>query len=111
MYKLFLILFFVFIGCSAKTINDTKLNEKNDMSVHKVVEAGCGQCQFGITEKSGCDLAVRIDGNTYFVDGTNINEHGDAHAEDGFCEVIRSASVKGKIVDDRFKTESFNLIK
>ena len=82
-----------------------------DMSINQVVEAACGQCQFEMTEKSGCDLAVRIDGKSYFVDGTNIHEHGDTHADDGFCEVIRSASVKGKIIEGRFKSESFTLIK
>ena len=81
------------------------------MSVNQVVEAACGQCQFGMTEKSGCDLAVRIDGKSYFVDGTNIHEHGDAHADDGFCEVIRNANVKGEIIEGRFKSESFILIK
>ena len=81
------------------------------MSVNQVVEAACGQCQFEMTEKSGCDLAVRIDGKSYFVDGTNIHEHGDAHADDGFCEVIRSANVKGEIIEGRFKSESFILIK
>ena len=81
------------------------------MSVNQVVEAACGQCQFEMTEKSGCDLAVRIDGKSYFVDGTNIHEHGDAHADDGFCEVIRNANVKGEIIEGRFKSESFILIK
>ena len=81
------------------------------MSVNQVVEAACGQCQFEMTEKSGCDLAVRIDGKSYFVDGTNIHEHGDEHADDGFYEVIRSANVKGEIIEGRFKSESFILIK
>jgi len=81
------------------------------MSVNQVVEAACGQCQFEMTENSGCDLAVRIDGKSYFVDGTNIHEHGDAHADDGFCEVIRSANVQGEIIEGRFKSESFILIK
>ena len=81
------------------------------MSVNQVVEAACGQCQFEMTEKSGCDLAVRIDGKSYFVDGTNIHEHGDAHADDGFCEVIRNANVKGEIIEGRVKSESFILIK
>ena len=81
------------------------------MSVNQIVEAACGQCQFEMTENSGCDLAVRIDGKSYFVDGTNIHEHGDAHADDGFCEVIRSANVKGEIIEGRFKSESFILIK
>ena len=81
------------------------------ISVNQVVEAACGQCQFEMTERSGCDLAVRIDGKSYFVDGTNIHEHGDEHADDGFCEVIRSANVKGEIIEGRFKSESFILIK
>ena len=58
-----------------------------------------------------CDLAVRIDGKTYFVDGTTIHDHGDAHAEDGFCNAIRKASVTGTIEKNRFKATSFTLIK
>ena len=50
----------------------------------QIVETACGQCQFGMKGKAGCDLAVRIDGKSYFVDGTDINKHGDAHAADGF---------------------------
>ena len=92
-------------------LNKTESQKGKDMSIDQVVEAACGQCQFEMTEKSGCDLAVRIDGKSYFVDGTNIHEHGDAHADDGFCEVIRKASVKGKIIEGRFKSESFTLIK
>ena len=96
---------------SLEPINPTETQNAEDISIHQVVEAACGQCQFGMTEKLGCDLAVRIDGETYFVDGTNIHEHGDAHADDGFCVVIRNANVEGKIVDGRFKSESFTLIK
>jgi hypothetical protein len=58
-----------------------------------------------------CDLAVRIDGKAYFVDGTTIDEHGDAHAEDGFCNAIRKAAVTGKVENGRFKATSFTLIK
>ena len=28
----------------------------------QVVEASCGQCNFGLKGKGGCDLAVKIDG-------------------------------------------------
>ena len=83
----------------------------NNMSINQVVEAACGQCQLGITEKSGCDLAIRIDGKSYFVDGTSIHDHGDAHAADGFCAAIRKANVKGEIIDGRFKAETFTIIK
>ena len=58
---------------------------ENNISINRVVEAACGQCQFRMTEKSGCDLAVKINGISYFVDGTTIHDHGDAHADDGFC--------------------------
>ena len=83
----------------------------NNISINQVVEAGCGQCQFRMNEKSGCDLAVKIDGKSYFVDGTTIHDHGDAHADDGFCQVIRQAEIKGEIIDGRFKAESFTLVK
>ena len=83
----------------------------NNISINQVVEAACGQCQFRMTEKSGCDLAVKIDGKSYFVDGTTIHDHGDAHADDGFCRAIRQAEVKGEIIDGRFKAETFTIIK
>ena len=83
----------------------------NNMPINQVVEAACGQYQFRMTEKSGCDLAVRIEGKSYFVDGTSIHDHGDAHADDGFCEIIRQVEVKGEIIDGRFKAETFTIIK
>jgi len=64
-----------------------------------------------MTEKSGCDLAIRMNGKSYFVDNTNIDDHGDAHADDGFCSTVRAARVKGKIVEGRFNVELFELIK
>ena len=85
--------------------------QENNISINQVVEVSCGQCQFRMTEKSGCDLAVKIDGKSYFVDGTTIHDHGDAHADDGFCRAIRQAEVKGEIIDGRFKAESFTLVK
>lgn len=75
----------------------------------QIVEASCGQCQFGMKAK-GCDLAIRIDGKSYFVDGTAIDQHGDAHAADGFCSAVRKAEVVGEIVDNRFKATSFKLL-
>lgn len=75
----------------------------------QVVEASCGMCQFGM-KSNDCSLAVRIKGKTYFVDGTGIDDHGDAHASDGFCQAIRMAEVKGKIVNGRFKATYFKLL-
>jgi len=74
------------------------------------VEASCGECQFKM-EGKGCHLAVRIDGKSYFVDGTSLDDHGDAHAKDGFCEAIKKAEVQGAIVDNRFKATYFKIVK
>src|SRR5689334_16644276 len=71
-----------------------------------LVDAACGECKLGL-KGSTCDLAVRINGRSYFVDGTNIDSHGDAHAETGFCNSIRKARVQGEIVDNRFKASYF----
>lgn len=83
--------------------------DKKEQPKSQIVEAGCGQCQFKM-KGHDCDLAVRIDGKPYFVDGTSIDSHGDAHAVDGFCATIRKAEVVGSIVDNRFKATSFKLI-
>lgn len=73
------------------------------------VQAACGECQFGLPG-DGCDLAVHIDGVAYFVDGTDIDDHGDAHSENGFCNAIRAAEVEGEIRAERFVVHSFRLI-
>lgn len=74
-----------------------------------LVEASCGQCQFKMEGKS-CDLAFRIKGKLYFVDGTHIDGHGDAHAKNGFCEKIRKAEVRGSVVNNRFQVSYFKLL-
>ena len=75
----------------------------------RTVEASCGQCNLGLKGKS-CDLAVRIDGKSYFVKGTDIDSHGDAHAENGFCNSIRKAEVRGEIRDGFFYASFFKLL-
>jgi hypothetical protein len=97
--KIIILLSFVAFSCADKK------------EISQVVEASCGQCQFGLKSKKGCDLAVKIDGKAYFVDGTNIDDHGDAHnKKDGFCEVVRKAKVTGEIVDGKFVASSFELV-
>lgn len=101
--KKLVFLVLLFAGISMQGQNKKKIEKP------QIVEASCGECKFGMKGKS-CDLAVRIDGKTYFVDGTTIHDHGDAHAEDGFCNAVRKASVTGEIIGNRFKATSFTLI-
>ena len=75
----------------------------------QIVEASCGECQFKM-EGKGCHLAVRMDNKSWFVEGTSIDEHGDAHGESGFCEAIRKAEVQGELVKDRFVVTYFKLL-
>ena len=102
MHKLFSIVALLFF-C-------TTYAQENKKTTSKVVEVSCGQCKFAMTDKKGCDLAVRIDGKSYFVEGTTIDEHGDAHANDGFCSAIRKAEVVGEIKDNKFVVTYFKLL-
>jgi hypothetical protein len=83
-----------------------------EITTPRVVEASCGQCKFGLAgdRAGGCDLAVRIDGRSYYVRGTTIDEHGDSHATDGFCNAIRQARVTGRVEDGEFAVASFALV-
>ena len=74
-----------------------------------MVDAACGQCQFNMKGK-GCTLAVKMNGKFYFVDKADIDDFGDAHAETGFCNAIRKASVQGKVVNKKFVPSYFKLL-
>lgn len=102
---------FIVIGLiSSAQKSDPKVSTPDPNKKIQVVETACGECQFKLAGK-GCDLAVRIDGKSYFVDGTDIDSHGDAHAKDGFCNAVRKAEVQGEVVNDRFKVTYFKLLK
>jgi hypothetical protein len=74
------------------------------------VEATCGTCMYKM-KGDGCHLAIKLNGKNYFVDGTGIDDHGDAHDSEGFCNAISRAKVQGTIVKERFKVTYFELIK
>ncbi|MBS1588723.1 MAG: hypothetical protein JST52_03835 [Bacteroidetes bacterium] len=73
------------------------------------VDASCGECNFDL-DGTSCDLAVRISGKAYFVDGVTIKDFGHPHDENGFCVAVRKAEVQGDIVDGRFKASYFKLL-
>jgi len=104
------ILCLLFISTAIGQKSDPKVATPDPNKKTQVVETACGECQFKLAGK-GCDLAVRIDGKAYFVDGTDIDSHGDAHAKDGFCNAVRKAEVQGNLVSDRFKVTYFKLLK
>jgi hypothetical protein len=93
----------------------TGCEDRTDLSLSKVaiadqiVELACGQCQFAM-EGDGCELAIRYQGNSYFVSGSDIDDHGDAHADDGLCNCIRTAKVTGDIENHVFRATSVVLL-
>lgn len=97
------LLCFGFIGAFAQ------MKEPDPAKKAITVDASCGQCKMGLKGK-GCSLAVKIDDKAYFVDGSDIDSHGDAHADDGFCNKVRKAVVQGSIVNNRFKATYFKLL-
>ncbi|MDQ7947777.1 MAG: DUF6370 family protein [Pedobacter sp.] len=114
MRKLAIILFFSACGLIANAQeNKQELGKKLNK---QVVEIACGECKFKMSQRDAngkgksCDLAIRMDGKTYFVDGKTVDDFGDAHAEHGFCNAISKAEVTGEIVNNRFKAKTITLI-
>jgi hypothetical protein len=75
-----------------------------------VVRAGCAACIFKMEGVSDCLLAVKIDETPYLVVGSDIDDHGDAHAADGMCNVARMARVRGRISRGAFRASAFQLL-
>ena len=110
MKSVMLILIFIFsVAVSSAQKNKANNSVADSTKKTEVVETACGQCQFHLPG-TGCNLAVRIKGKAYFVDGTNIDSHGDAHAQQGFCNAISKAEVQGTIVNNRFNVTYFKLL-
>lgn len=82
---------------------------KETTKINQIVNASCGICNFNMTGDE-CDLAIEIDGKYYYTVGSGIDEHGDSHAADGFCNAIRKAEVVGEIKHGVFYIESFKVL-
>ena len=109
--RLGVLILFIWITSTTVSAQDknNKVGKFDNNKPLLFIEAACGECKLGLKGKS-CDLAVRINGKAYFVDGAHIDSLGDAHAKDGFCNSIRKAEVQGEIKDDRFVDSYFYLL-
>ncbi|WP_165825381.1 DUF6370 family protein [Pedobacter yonginense] len=109
MKNLVLALFFCVFAYGAHAQTTSKKVAATKVVNKQVVEIACGECQFKMKGKD-CELAVKIDGKPYFVDGKNIDDFGDAHGEHGFCNAVSKAEVSGEIVNNRFKAKEIKLV-
>lgn len=89
-------------------INGYSQTKSIDIS-NQIVDASCGQCNFKMPG-SGCTLAVKINDQPYYVSGVDIDDYGDAHAQDGFCLKVRKAKVTGVLKDEQFSVKNFELL-
>tara|TARA_Y100001970_G_C14169549_1_gene823334 strand:+ start:100 stop:483 length:384 start_codon:yes stop_codon:yes gene_type:complete len=110
---------FIYAGCGSCNVSKnksplpmgdfvTKVNQ--DGTVKGLVLASCGMCNFGTKDRT-CSLSIQINEKAYNVKGTHIDDHGDSHASDGFCNAVRVAKVSGKVKKDNFIAETFVLQK
>ena len=106
---LILLTFFIYFTTFAQQVEKKPLILDKNKKVYEL-ETACGTCMFKMKGK-GCTLAVKFEGKPYFVEGTGIDDHGDAHDVDGFCNAIRKAKVQGEVVSDKFVVNYFELIK
>tara|TARA_B100001175_G_C19128216_1_gene457704 strand:+ start:22 stop:405 length:384 start_codon:yes stop_codon:yes gene_type:complete len=108
-----------FAGCGACNVSNKKVDPpkgefvtsiNEDGSVKGMVLASCGMCNFGMDMKD-CGLAIQINEESFTVKGTTIEDHGDSHAKEGFCNAIRVAKISGTVKDKVFLAENFKLQK
>ncbi len=109
MKKFLLSLIFIFM-VHISMAQQSKLTMKPDPRKELIeVEAGCGMCQFGLKDKD-CLLAIRKDDEVLHVKGTDIDDHGGAHGDEGFCNATHRARVQGRKKAETFVVTYFELI-
>ena len=65
-------------------------------------------CNFRMQSKD-CSLAIQIDKKNFPDRGIGIDDHGDSHDENGFCNAIRVADVNGAVKDGVFIVRDFKI--
>ncbi|TCD04607.1 hypothetical protein EZ449_16795 [Pedobacter frigidisoli] len=109
MKNLIFALFFTVFAINTNAQTTPKNAAAAKVITKQTVDIACGECQFKMKGKD-CELAVKIDGKPYFVDGKGIDDFGDAHGKHGFCNAVSKAEVTGEIVNSRFKAREIKLL-
>ena len=74
------------------------------------VLVSCGMCNF-YTDNNDCSLAVKIGKTVLEVKGVGIDDHGDSHAKDGYCNVIKKVYVEGIVRKNSFYATKMDVSK
>ena len=108
-FSMFILTTHLFAGCAAESHKPHEISGEAGPAQTMTVVAGCSTCIFDMPGATGCKLAVKINGKAYLVTGSDIDDHGDAHAPNGLCNASRDAVVEGRIDGDRFVATRFTL--
>ena len=97
-------------GCSTNRSHSTTYNYETKGLVETVpankfikgnVMVSCGMCNF-MTNDNDCSMAIKVGEGVYNISGVSIDDHGDSHATDGYCNVIKKVYVEGRVSGNRF---------
>ena len=64
----------------------------------------CGMCNF-MNGDNDCALAIKVGSKVFSVKDVGIDDHGDSHARDGYCNVIKKVYVEGRIRGESFTAD------
>ena len=64
----------------------------------------CGMCNF-MNGDNDCALAIKVGSKVFSVKGVGIDDHGDSHAKDGYCNVIKKVYVEGRVSGKSFTAD------
>jgi hypothetical protein len=99
--KIFLVIVISFLVNQCFSQQANRKNQADSSRPFYEAEASCGSCKLNMNGK-GCFLAIRLNEKNYFVQGAGIDDFGDAHDKEGFCNAIRKVTIQGEIKEDHF---------
>ena len=56
-----------------------------------------------------CELAIQYNNSNHYVKGAKIDDYGDAHSDEGFCNAILDVTIQGEINNNKFLLTFFKI--
>jgi len=102
----------VMAGCGGCGPSRSKKSEKKGLLesvprnnyIEGNVLISCGMCNFMNGDRD-CALAIKVGSDVLSVRDVGIDDHGDSHARDGYCNVIKKVYVEGRVKGKSFKAD------
>ena len=117
MRKLFTLIFFFtisfqFIEAGCGGCGPSRAHKKEKKGLVEVIPRNnyiegnvlisCGMCNF-MNGDNDCALTIKVGQSVLSLKDVGIDDHGDSHAKDGYCNVIKKVYVEGRVRGKTFK--------